>query len=148
GVILQLGASVLLFGVSLNIWGVLPALGIVALSIIALQGLVFTIVCVILLAKQAWMIVEFLSSTLLLVAPMSYPIAVLPPVLQYISVVSPLTWSVEGFRGFLLTGLSGAVVINAIVALIVLDVIFLALGVIMFRFTERYVRQKGALSQF
>ncbi len=148
GVILQLTGAVLIFGVQLNIWGVLPALGIVALSIIALQGLVFTVVCIILLAKQAWMLVEFLSSVLFLVAPLSYPIAVLPPILQYISVGSPLTWSVEGFRGVLMTGLGGPVVVNAVIALIVLDVVFLAIGMLMFRYTERFVRRKGALSQF
>jgi ABC-type multidrug transport system permease subunit len=148
GVILQLVGSVLIFGVQLDMWGVLPALGVVALSIIAMQGLVFTVVCIILLAKQAWMVVELLSSVLFLVAPMSYPIAVLPPVLQYISVASPLTWSVEGFRGFLLGGLGGSLVANAITALMILDVIFLLLGVLMFRYTERYVRRKGALSQF
>ncbi len=148
GVILQLTGAVLIFGVQLNIWGVLPALGIVALSIIALQGLVFTVVCIILLAKQAWMLVEFLSSVLFLVAPLSYPIAVLPPILQYISVGSPLTWSVEGFRGVLMTGLAGSVVVNAVIALIVLDVVFLAFGMLMFRYTERFVRRKGALSQF
>ncbi|MFW9913049.1 MAG: ABC transporter permease [Candidatus Thorarchaeota archaeon] len=148
GVILQLVGSVLIFGVQLDMWGVLPALGVVALSIIAMQGLVFTVVCIILLAKQAWMVVELLSSVLFLVAPMSYPIAVLPPVLQYISVASPLTWSVEGFRGFLLGALGGSLVANAITALMILDVIFLLLGVLMFRYTERYVRRKGALSQF
>ncbi|MHA2140366.1 MAG: ABC transporter permease [Candidatus Thorarchaeota archaeon] len=148
GVILQLGASIAIFGVQLNIWGILPALGVVALSIIAMQGLVFTIVCVILLAKQAWMVVELLSSFLFLVAPMSYPIAVLPPILQYISVGSPLTWSVEGFRGFLMGGVGSSLVGNAIVALIILDVVFLLLGMLMFRYTERYVRMKGALSQF
>ncbi|MHA1902626.1 MAG: ABC transporter permease [Candidatus Thorarchaeota archaeon] len=148
GVVLQLGASVVLFGVSLNVWGILPALGVVALSIIGLQGLVFAIVCVILTAKQAWMVVELLSSLLMLVAPLSYPIAVLPPLLQYVSVGSPLTWSVEGFRGFLMEGLAYSGVVYAITALIILDVIFLAIGMIMFRYTERWVRKRGALAQF
>ena len=148
GVLLQLGISVILFGVNLNIWGVLPALGIIALSIIGLQGLVFGIVCVVLLAKQAWMVVEFLSSFLFLVAPMTYPIAVLPPILQYVSMGSPLTWSVEGFRGFLMGSMTGPALLTTIVALIVLDVIFIVLGTALFRRTERYVRSKGALSQF
>jgi ABC-2 type transport system permease protein len=147
GVLLQLIASVMLFGVSLNVWGIFPALGVIALSIIGMQGLIFTIVCIILVAKQGWMVVELMSSILFLVAPMSYPIAVLPPVLQYLSVVSPLTWSVEGFRGFLMDGLSFAG-INAIVALIVLDIAFLIIGVLLFKRTDQYVRQRGALSQF
>lgn len=148
GVILQLGAAVVLFGVNLNLWGILPALAIVALAIIGLQGLVFAIICIVLLAKQGWMIVELITSTLLLVAPTAYPLAVLPPILQYVSLASPLTWSVEGFRGFMMDGLAYAGVVQAVVSLIVLDVIFVVTGMLMFRYTERYVRSKGALEQF
>lgn len=148
GVVLQLGASILLFGVSLNIWGVLPALAVIGLSIIAMQGLVFTVVCIVLVAKQGWMIIELMSSTLLLVAPMTYPIAVLPPLLQYVSLASPLTWTVEGFRGFLMQGLGYSGVVTAITALIILDVVFLVLGMLLFRVTEKQVRSRGALSQF
>lgn len=148
GVILQLTASILLFGVTLNWWGIIPALMIVCLSVIGMQGLIFTVVCVVLVAKQGWMIVELISSTLLLIAPISYPIAVLPTVLQYFSYASPLTWSVEGFRGFLMDGIAYSGAFNAIVALIILDVIFVIVGGLLFKRTERYVRMKGALSQF
>jgi len=37
---------------------------------------------------------------------------------------------------------------NAIVALIVLDVLFIIVGTLLFRHTERYVRKRGALSKF
>jgi len=148
GVILQLVASVLLFGVTLDWWGIIPALMIVGLSVIGMQGLIFTVVCIVLVAKQGWMIVEFLSSSLLLVAPISYPIAVLPSVLQYFSIASPLTWSVEGFRGFLMDGVAYSGAFNAVVALIVLDIVFVIVGYLLFRHTERYVRRRGALSQF
>ncbi len=148
GVILQLSAAVIFFGVTLNLWGILPALGIIALAVIGLQGLVFAIVCVVLVAKQGWMIVELISSSLLLVAPTAYPLAVLPPILQYVSLASPLTWSVEGFRGFLLEGLAYTGVIYAIFSLIVIDILFVLVGAAMFRYTERYVRSKGALEQF
>jgi len=148
GVVLQLLASIFLFGVTLDMWGILPALGVIGLSIIAMQGLVFTIVCIVLLAKQAWMIVEVLSSVLMLVAPMSYPLAVLPPMLQYFAMVSPLTWTVEGFRGFLMEGIAYSGVMNAVIALIILDVAFIIIGTAMFNATEKYVRSKGALSQF
>ena len=148
GVLLQLVAAVLFFGVTINAWGILPALAIVALSIIALQGIVFALTCVVLLAKQGWMIIEFISSALMLVAPMAYPIAVLHPMLQYVSVASPLTWTVESFRGFLMYGFAAPGIMTAVVALLILDVIYVVLGILMFRYTERYVRSKGALSQF
>ena len=148
GVILQLIASIVLFGVTLDWWGIIPALMVVGLSVIGMQGLIFTVVCIVLTAKQGWMIVEFLSSTLLLVAPISYPIAVLPQILQYFSVVSPLTWSVEGFRGFLMDGIAYSGAFTAVMALIILDVVFVIVGFVLFKHTETYVRRRGALSQF
>ncbi len=148
GVILQLGAAIVFFGVTINMWGIFPALGIIALAIIGLQGVAFAITCIVLLAKQGWMIVEFITSGLLLVAPMAYPISVLPPILQYVSNASPLTWSTEAFRGFLMNGLAYQGVIQAVIALIILDVIFFAVGYLMFTYTERFVRRKGALEQF
>jgi ABC-type polysaccharide/polyol phosphate export permease len=148
GVILQLIASVFIFGAKINVWGILPALAIVALLVVGLQGVVFTLVCIVLLAKQGWMMIEVVSSTMMLVAPMSYPIAVLHPILQYIALASPLTYGVESFRNFLMYGFAGPAVIQAIIALIVLDIIFVVLGTLMFRYTESYVRSKGALSQF
>jgi ABC-2 type transport system permease protein len=148
GVILQLGAAIVFFGVTINVWGIFPALGIIALAIIGLQGVAFAVTCIVLLAKQGWMIVEFITSGLLLVAPMAYPISVLPPILQYVSNASPLTWSTEAFRGFLMNGLAYQGVIQAVVALIILDVIFFAVGYLMFTYTERFVRRKGALEQF
>ncbi len=148
GVILQLGAAIVFFGVTLDVWGILPALGIIALAVIGLQGIAFAVTCVVLLAKQGWMIVEFISSGLLLVAPMAYPLSVLPPILQYVAYASPLTWSTEAFRGFLMNGLAYQGVVQAVFALIILDAIFFAFGALMFRYTERYVRSKGALEQF
>ncbi len=148
GVILQMGAAIVFFGVTINAWGIFPALGIIALAIIGLQGIAFAVTCIVLLAKQGWMIVEFISSILILVAPMAYPMAVLPPILQYVGMASPLTWSVEGFRGFLMNGLAYQGVIQAVIMLIILDVIFFIFGSLMFRYTERYVRSKGALEQF
>ncbi|MFW9975096.1 MAG: ABC transporter permease [Candidatus Thorarchaeota archaeon] len=148
GVMLQLSAAIIFFGVTLNVWGILPALGIIALTIIGLQGVAFAITCIVLLAKQGWMIVEFITSGLLLVAPMAYPISVLPPILQYISSASPLTWSTEAFRGFLMNGLAYQGVAQAVGALIILDIIFFIVGALMFRYTERFVRRKGALEQF
>jgi ABC-2 type transport system permease protein len=148
GVILQLTAALLFFGVTIDAWGILPALGIIALAVIGLQGIAFAVTCIVLLAKQGWMIVEFISSTLLLIAPMAYPLAVLPPIVQYVSRASPLTWSVEGFRGFLMNGLAYQGVVQAVFSLVILDVIFFLFGLLMFRYTERYVRSKGALEQF
>jgi ABC-2 type transport system permease protein len=148
GVILQLIFSVLFFGVTLNLWGVLPALGIIVLAVIGMQGIVFAMTCIVLLAKQGWMIIEVVSEVFLILAPISYPIAVLPPIMQYVSLASPLTWSVDAFRSFLMYGLLTPGIIQAVVALVIIDVLFITVGTLMFKYTERYVRAQGALSQF
>jgi ABC-2 type transport system permease protein len=148
GVIVQLLFSVLFFGVTINAWGILPSLAILGLALIGMQGVVFAIICIVLVAKQGWMIVDFIGSTLMLIAPISYPIAVLHPVLQYAAVSSPLTWSVESFRSFLMNGLLAPGILEAVIALVVLDIIFLLVGLVLFRATDRYVRKRGALSQF
>jgi ABC-type polysaccharide/polyol phosphate export permease len=148
GVILQLVFSVLFFGVTLNLWGVFPALGIVVLAVIGMQGVVFALTCIVLLAKQGWMIIEVVSEVFLIIAPISYPIAVLPPILQYVSLASPLTWSVDAFRSFMMYGLLAPGVIQAVVSLLIIDVLFIVVGSLMFKYTEKYVRFQGALSQF
>lgn len=148
GVILQLIFSVLFFGATLNLWGVFPALGIIVLAVIGMQGIVFALTCIVLLAKQGWMIIEVVSEVFLIIAPISYPIAVLPPILQYVSLASPVTWSVDAFRSFMMYGLLAPGVIQAVVALLIVDILFIAVGSLLFKYTERYVRAQGALSQF
>ncbi len=148
GVLLQLIVSVLLLGVTINAWGILPALVFLALGIIGFQGIVFAIASVVLVAKQGWMIVEILGSTFVLLAPLTYPIAVLPVVLQTISMGSPLTWATDAFRNSLVFGLGAPGLIQALFALLVLNVIYLSIGAVLFRRTERWVRGRGVLAQF
>jgi ABC-type multidrug transport system permease subunit len=59
-----------------------------------------------------------------------------------------LTWSVDAFRSFLMYGLLTPGIIQAVVALVIIDVLFITVGTLMFKYTERYVRAQGALSQF
>ena len=47
-----------------------------------------------------------------------------------------------------MNGLAYQGVVQAVVTLVILDVIFFIFGSLMFRYTERYVRAKGALEQF
>ncbi|MHA1247605.1 MAG: ABC transporter permease [Candidatus Thorarchaeota archaeon] len=148
GVILQLVASTILFGVTLNAWGVFPALVILALGVIALQGVVYAIACVVMVAKQGWMIVEFIGDFLILLAPTAYPLAVLPWFLQAASLASPLTWTVEAFRDALILGPGAPSLVTAALVLLTLDAIYVPLGLLLYKRTETWVRKRGALSQF
>ncbi len=148
GVILQLGASILIFGVTINAWGIFPALAVVALLVIGMQGVVYAVASIVLVAKQGWMLVEFLGSTLVLLAPLSYPLAVLPPLLQMAAAGSPLSWGADAFRNSLVFGLAAPGLIQSMLMMLLLDAVYLLVGGIVYKTTHRWVRSRGALAQF
>jgi len=148
GVLLQLAASIVFFGVTINAWGIFPALLIVALGIVGLQGVIYAVACIVLVAKQGWMIVEILGSSLMLIAPFSYPLAVLPVTLQLIAMGQPLSWMTEGFRNSLVFGLAAPGLLEAVLMLLLLDAVYLAVGSLLFKRTEQWVRKRGALAHF
>jgi ABC-2 type transport system permease protein len=61
-----------------------------------------------------------------------YPIELMPPALQRIAVLNPLTYAVDATRGLLISGdLSGLAV--DVVAIIVFDVVIFAVASVSFR---------------
>ncbi|MCF2137734.1 MAG: ABC transporter permease [Candidatus Thorarchaeota archaeon] len=148
GVILQLVASVFIFGITIDAWGIFPALAIVALLVIGMQGIVYAVASIVLVAKQGWMLVEFVGSSLVLIAPLSYPLAVLPPVLQMAAMGSPLSWGADAFRNSLVFGLAAPGLVQSVVMLLLLDAIYLLVGGLLYKATDRWVRNRGALAQF
>ncbi len=148
GVLLQLGAASLLFGLQLNLVGLLPALLAVGLMLLGLQGVVLFFACVVLVARRAWMAVEALVSTIKLLTPMSYPLVVLPYSLQVIAQGVPTYHGLESFRQFLLLGPFSPSAWLSIGLLLILDVIVLLFGWVLFRVSDTYVRNRASLAKF
>ena len=84
---------------------------------------------------------------LLVVSGVYYPVSVLPQWMQWISVVSPATYTLEGARRAMLDGDSVAAMWSDIWPLIVIGAIAIPLGLYVFSLGERYAKQHGRLKR-
>jgi ABC-2 type transport system permease protein len=84
---------------------------------------------------------------LLVVSGVYYPVTVLPTWMQWISVVSPATYTLEGCRKAILDGASVSQVWPDIWPLLVIGAIAVPLGLAVFRRGERYAKQHGRLKR-
>ncbi len=84
---------------------------------------------------------------LLVVSGVYYPVSVLPQWMQWISVVSPATYTLEGARRAILDGAGVAAIWDDIWPLIVIGVIAIPLGLYVFSRGERYAKQHGRLKR-
>jgi ABC-2 type transport system permease protein len=84
---------------------------------------------------------------LLVVSGVYYPVSVLPDWMQWISVISPATYTLEGCRAAILNGAGPGAVWGDIWPLIVIGAIAVPLGLAVFRRGERYAKQHGRLKR-
>src|SRR5947209_18971433 len=82
---------------------------------------------------------------LLVVSGVYYPVSVLPNWMQWISVISPATYTLEGCRAAILNGAGPGAVWQDIWPLLVIGAIAVPLGLAVFRRGERYAKQHGRL---
>lgn len=148
GLVLQLVVMIVVFGIHLNLWGILPSLVAVALTILAIQGIGFMICSIVLMVKQGWMIIDVVDTVFWVVTPTAYPITILPTFLQAFAKTSPITYGVESFRGFLLYGPWQPWIWRNIAILAVLDIIYLTLGYLIYLKSEERIKRKGTVHKF
>jgi ABC-2 type transport system permease protein len=84
---------------------------------------------------------------LLVVSGVYYPVSVLPQWMQWISVVSPATYTLEGARRAVIDGAGVAAIWGDIWPLIVIGVISIPLGLYVFSLGERYAKRHGRLKR-
>jgi ABC-2 type transport system permease protein len=84
---------------------------------------------------------------LLVVSGVYYPVSVLPDWMQWISVISPATYTLEGCRAAILNGAGPGAVWGDIWPLLVIGTIAVPLGLAVFRRGERYAKQHGRLKR-
>jgi ABC-2 type transport system permease protein len=84
---------------------------------------------------------------LLVVSGVYYPVSVLPQWMQWISVISPATYTLEGARKAVLDGAGVAALWGDIWPLIVIGAIAIPLGLYVFAMGERYAKRHGRLKR-
>jgi ABC-2 type transport system permease protein len=84
---------------------------------------------------------------LLVVSGVYYPVSVLPQWMQWLSVLSPATYTLEGARRAILDGASVSAVWDDLWPLILIGVIAVPLGLYVFSLGERYAKRHGRLKR-
>ena len=88
-----------------------------------------------------------ISSILLLVSGVYYPISVLPDWMEPLATISPATYVLEGMRAALLEGTPTLALGPSILPILILGVLTLPIGIAVFGWGERYAKRTGRLKR-
>ncbi|MEM1548817.1 MAG: ABC transporter permease [Thermoproteota archaeon] len=147
-VIIQITLVASVFGLRINIINLPLALLFFLIALPSFIGIGFSLAGIVLDFKEHSAFVNFLSSLLGLLLPISYPLSVLPPVLRYFSYLLPPTYAIEGMRSLLIMDSSLSELTGLVIPLIFFDVFWLFAGVTLFIREERKVLRKGTLGYY
>ena len=84
---------------------------------------------------------------LLVVSGVYYPVEVLPEWMQWLSVISPATYALDGMRDAIIDGAGITEMWDEIWPLIVIGIVSVPLGLEVFRRGERYAKRHGKLKR-
>ena len=84
---------------------------------------------------------------LLVVSGVYYPTSVLPEWMQWVSVISPATYALDGIRDAILAGDGVTEMGDEIWPLLVIGAVAVPLGLLIFRVGERHAKQHGKLKR-
>lgn len=84
-------------------------------------------------------------AVLLLISGVYYPVEVLPPALQFLAVLSPATYVLEGVRAALLENAGFAALVGSIVPALIIGLASVPIGLQIFALAERYAKRAGKL---
>ena len=128
-----------------NYWGALLVLAAASVSLVGFG--IMAAVLSLLSPEKGQQVSYIVSSLLLLVSGVYYPVDVLPGWMQAIATVSPVTYALNGARDALLDGAGIAQLWPSIAMLLVMGAVFVPLGLLVFRAGERYAKKTGKLKR-
>src|SRR3954452_17488140 len=100
-----------------------------------------------LFTERGAQMVFIISSSLLLISGVYYPIAVLPGWMQALARISPATYVLNGVRAALLDGVSLGSLRSELLILLLIGVLSIPAGVWTFGRVERYAKRMGRLKR-
>jgi len=145
---LLLGAIALLFDLELdgaNLAGAMLVLAVGSLSFIGVG--MMAAVLPLLFTERGDEMTFTISSVLLLVSGVYYPVTVLPNWMQPVARVSPATYVLEGMRAAILDGAPVTALWPSLWPTLVIGLVTIPAGVLVFSFVERYAKRTGRLKR-
>ncbi len=147
-IVVQMVLLQLIFHLFIDASGLLPAMGVVALMLIALYGIGMMVASLALIFKAGWIIAEALHAVISVVTPIAYPLAVLPIFLQKTAHFLPTTYGILTIRHFLIGEDMGFSVATSLLRLSLLCVGWAAFGLFVFSVVDRKTRREGTLGHY
>jgi len=124
------------------------AMVVLAVSSISFVGIGMMTAVLPLISPEKGTQLGFIAQGLLLVVSgVYYPVSVLPQWMQWLSVISPATYTLEGARKAILDGAGVAALWGEIWPLLVIGVIAIPAGLAVFAQGERYAKRHGRLKR-
>ncbi len=146
-VLVYLALGALIFGVELN--GNLPAaLLILVLTIIAMTSMGIVAASFIMVLKRGDPVTWLFNTTSLLLGGVYYPVEILPPWLQALSRLLPITYALSAMRQALLNNASLQTLWPDIAALLVFCVLLVPLSLLSFRLAVHRAKIDGSLAHY
>ncbi len=146
--IIMLGVISLFFDMSLGDANYLGALGMLAICSVSLVGFgMVAAVMPLLSPEKGQQVTSIVTAVLLLVSGIYYEVDVLPGWLQPLSVISPVTYALDGIRDMLLDGASFASQWENVWPLLIMGLIFPPLGLWLFHAGEMFAKRTGRLKR-
>ncbi|MCB0081880.1 MAG: ABC transporter permease [Caldilineaceae bacterium] len=133
-----------LFGVSItgNFW---PALGVLLPLLLALYGFGFGFAAVVLLLRDANMLIDVSDYLLAIFSGSQFPVQVLPAFLLPLSLAIPLTYGFDAIRGLLIGTTTLLPIAYEVAILLLFMTVTVPLGYWVFRRVERRIKRLGTL---
>jgi ABC-2 type transport system permease protein len=142
------GLVALALGVSFGNPDFVTATVVLAASSVSFVGIGMMTAVLPLVSPEKGTQLGFIAQGLLLViSGVYYPVSVLPQWMQWLSVVSPATYTLEGARRAILDGAGVSAVWGDLWPLILIGAIAVPLGLFVFSLGERYAKRHGRLKR-
>ena len=139
---MQLFLSSILLPVNLLVPRALVALLLTFLLMFALYGMGFIFTGLVLIYKEIEDFTNLITSTIRMITPVSYPLSVLPAPVAFLALFIPLTYALEGVRGYM--GVGAYHPLHYYVAiLIACDILFVGIGSRLFYYADGRARRRG-----
>jgi len=147
-VLIYLLAGVIIFGLDLGRANIPSALIVMTLTILSLSPFGIISASFIMVFKRGDPIAFLFVTASSLLGGVYYPITILPPLLQNLSYLLPITYSLRAIRYALLNGYPLSGIASDLFMLGLFSAVMIPLSLVTFSYAVRKAKEKGSLGQY
>jgi ABC-2 type transport system permease protein len=126
----------------------LLALLVLLASIPSIYGIGMAFASLVINMKEANSFVQLVRGAVMIFCGITFPIAVLPPVMQRVAAWLPQTYTIQAFRSAALANAGLAALTPDLIRLLAFGAAWLLAGYGLFQWMDRRARQTGAIGQY